>query len=127
VSGLDDYRSQTRESPLTARFMASRRLRRDGGDDTTLWEAIERMAVSYSILEVVDDPSRCPANGTETSASSSSAPSPSSSDHAADYDDDLYLWSDSKDRSESNESAESAQELPQFKTAKNGHPFVVTR
>jgi hypothetical protein len=108
VSGLDDYRSQTRESPLTARFMASRRLRRDGGDDTTLWEAIERMAVSYSILEVVDDPSRCPANGTETSASSSSAPSP-------------------KDRSESNESAESAQELPQFKTAKNGHPFVVTR
>jgi hypothetical protein len=105
--------------------MASRRLRTDGGDDTTLWEAIERMAVSYSILEVVDDPSRCPANSTETSASSSSAPSPSDSGYADD-DDDLYLWSDSKDRGET-ESPDPAQESPQFKRAKNGHPFVVTR
>lgn len=85
------------------------------------------MAVSYSILEVVDDPSRCPANGTKTPTSSSSTPSPSGSDQAEDDDDDLYLWSDSKDRGGSNESAEAAQESPHFKRAKNGHPFVVTR
>jgi hypothetical protein len=96
--------------------MASRPLNDKGEDDTARWDALERIAASFGLVELFDDPSLC-LNAVGTNSTNTST--------AEDEEDDVYLW---RADDESDPQGEpSKAEHPSITRTRNAHPYLVTR